>query len=147
MGKSEGRGERERFLEETMLCHYLRGAVLKVQIPQVAIISLKFHVYNFFSFWNSRSIFEGQSRENWIHSKHLFCKSAFIELRSSFSTVGNSSLLLTRWPTFKVNSKNNVFLEVLFHSSRKAWYSCWENTDSQFAVIINTASQYFFYFV
>lgn len=39
---------RERFLEETMLCHYLRGAVLKVQIPQVAIISLKFHIYNFF---------------------------------------------------------------------------------------------------
>lgn len=31
-----------------------------------------------------------------------------------------------------------VFFEVLFHYSQKAWYCCWDDTDSQFAVIINT---------
>lgn len=99
-----------------------------------------------FSFWNSRSIFAGQSRKRWIHSKHIFCKSAFIELQSSFSTVGNSPLLLTRWPPFKMN-RENVFFEVLFHYSRKARYSCWNITGSQFAVFINTAFQYVFGFV
>lgn len=40
---------------------------------------------------------------------------------------------LTQWSTFKLNRENNIF-EVPFHYSRKARYSGWDSTDSQFAV-------------
>lgn len=145
MGKLKGRGEREFSGRDPVGSLSARS---HTQDSNSLSGNYFTKVYNFFfSFWYSRCIFEGQSRESGIHYKHLFCKSEFTELQSSFSTVGKPSLLLTQWPTFKMNKENNVFFEVLCYYSRKACYAFQDNKDSQFPVIINTAFQYFFYFV
>ena len=67
--------------------------------------------------------------------------------KAHFLQLGKPALLLTQWPTFKMNRENNVFFDVFWHYSRKACYAFQDNKDSQFSVIINTAFQYFFYFV